>query len=90
MTIKFLNNFLTNHPKKNETKKQNYKIICPKDANGMALIRLFLDQTDLGLYCLPKPVCPKFFEYYGIFNYEKAFEKLHKLSSFNNHLTRFP
>ena len=32
-----------------------------------SLIRLLLEeQSDLGLHCLPKPVCPKTLDHYGI------------------------
>ena len=36
----------------------------PKDAAGIAN-SVDLDQSDLGLHCLPGPVCPKTEEHYG-------------------------
>ena len=31
------------------------------------LIRLLLkEQSDLGLHCLPRPICPKILDHYGI------------------------
>ena len=43
-----------------QTKWPNLKIFCQKDANGIANSE-DTDQTesDLGLYCLPRPICPK-------------------------------
>ena len=39
-----------------------YRVFCPKDADAMAN-RADPDQTaphsDPGLYCLPRPACPK-------------------------------
>ena len=30
----------------------NHRVICPNDADGM-------EQSDLGLHCLPRHICPK-------------------------------
>ena len=55
--------FCCNLPKF-QTKRQNLRVFCQKDANGIAN-REDPDQTapkeqsDLGLRCLPRPLCPK-------------------------------
>ena len=46
-------------------------IMCQKDADGMAN-SVVPDQTapqeqsDLGLHCLPRPICPNIQNFYGI------------------------
>ena len=50
-------NFCCNLPKV-QTKKQNLRVFHQKDANGIANSE-DPDQTDLGLHCLPRPICPK-------------------------------
>ena len=50
-----------NLPKIQE-KRPNLRIFCQKDANGIANSSEDPDQTeqsDLGLHCLPRPICPK-------------------------------
>ena len=39
-----------------QTKKPNLKVFRQKDANGIANSE---DQSDLGLHCLPRHICPK-------------------------------
>ena len=52
------------------TKRPNLSVFRQKDANGIANSE-DSDQTapqgqsDLGLHCLPRPVCPKTFGHYG-------------------------
>ena len=41
-----------------QTKRPNLRVFCQKDANGRASSE-DPDQSDLGLHCLPRPVCPK-------------------------------
>ena len=41
------------------------RVIHPKDAEGIAN-SVDPDQSDLGLHCLPRPVCPKTLKHYGI------------------------
>ena len=41
-----------------------YRLIGPKDADGMANGVDPDQQSDLGLHCLPRPVCPKTYEHY--------------------------
>ena len=72
ITIKFLN-FRTLEifaVPKIQTKRPYLKIFLQKDANGIAvktLIRLLLyEQSDLGLHCLPRPICPKASDHYCI------------------------
>ena len=37
-----------------------FTVMCPKDADGMANnVDPDQEQSDLGLHCVPKPVCPK-------------------------------
>ena len=37
-----------------------HRILCPKDADRMANnVDPDQEQSDLGLHCLPRPVCPK-------------------------------
>ena len=38
-----------------QTKRPNLSIFSQKDANGIANS----EQSDLGLYCLPRSICPK-------------------------------
>ena len=40
------------------TKRPNLRVFRQKDANGIANSE-DPDQSDLGLHCLPRPVCPK-------------------------------
>ena len=47
----------SNQPKIQE-KRQNLRVFCQKDANGIANSE-DPDQSDLGLHCLPRPICPK-------------------------------
>ena len=37
----------------------------PKDADGLANSVDPEEQSDLGLYCLPRPICPKTLDHYG-------------------------
>ena len=38
----------------------HYRVIGTKDAGGMEnSVDPDQEQSDLGLYCLPRPVCPK-------------------------------
>ena len=62
-TIKFLNKLRCNLPKI-QTKGPNLKIFCQKHANGIAKS----EDTDLGLHCLPRPICPKTVDHYGKFS----------------------
>ena len=53
-----------------QNQRSNLKVFHRKDANRIAnsedLIRLLLEkQSDLGLYCLPTPICPKTKGHYG-------------------------
>ena len=41
-----------------QTKRPNLKVFCQNGANGIAKSE-DPDQTDLGLHCLPRPICPK-------------------------------
>ena len=43
-----------------QTKRPNLRVFCQKHANGIANSE-DPDQTapDLGLHCLPRPICPK-------------------------------
>ena len=43
-----------NQPKIQE-KRQNLRVFRQKDANGIANS----EDPDLGLHCLPRPICPK-------------------------------
>ena len=47
-------NFCCNLPKI-QTKRQNFGIFRQKDANGIGNS----EDPDLGLHCLPRPICPK-------------------------------
>ena len=47
-----------------QTKRQNLLIFRLKDSNGIANSE-YPDQSDLGLHCLPKTVCPKIKDHYG-------------------------
>ena len=40
--------------------------MSPNDADGMAN-SVDPDQTDLGLHCLPRPICLKTLDHYGTF-----------------------
>ena len=57
-----------NLPKIQEN-RSNLRVFRQKDADGIAnsaLIRLLLkEQSDLGLHCLPRPICPKTLDHYG-------------------------
>ena len=38
----------------------------PKDAAGIAnSVDPDQEQSDLGLHCLPRPICPKTYDHYG-------------------------
>ena len=37
-----------------QTKRPNLRVFCQNDANGIAN-----SEDDLGLHCLPRPICPK-------------------------------
>ena len=74
---KFLDarNLCYNLPKTQE-KRTNLWVFRQKDANGTAnietLIRLLLEeQSDLGLHCLPRPICLKTFDHYGNYGLSK-------------------
>ena len=41
------------------TKRPNLKVFCQNDANGIANSEDPDQQSDLGLHCLPRPICPK-------------------------------
>ena len=65
ITVQFLN-FWTpknccNLPKI-QTKRPSLMVFCQKDANGTAKS----EQSDLGLHRLPRPVCPKTSDHYGV------------------------
>ena len=49
-----------NLPKIQE-KRPNHRVFHQKDANGIAN----RDDPDLGLHCLPRPICPKTLVQYG-------------------------
>ena len=66
-TVKFLN-FRTsenccNLPKMQE-KRPNLRVFRQKDANEIANSE-DPDQSDLGLHCLPRLICPKTLDHYG-------------------------
>ena len=45
-----------------QTKRPKLKVFCPKLANGIANSEdpdQTAPQSDLGLHCLPRPICPK-------------------------------
>ena len=42
-----------------------HRVMGPNDADGMAN-SVDPDQTDLGLHCLLRPICPKTGDHYGI------------------------
>ena len=50
-----------------KTFNNGFTIKSPKDAVRIANSLDLDQQTDLGLYCLPRPVCPKIYEHYGSF-----------------------
>ena len=56
-----------NHPK-SWTRWRFLSVMHPKDAEGIAN-SVDPDQSDLGLHCLSRPVCPKTYENYGSFNW---------------------
>ena len=62
-----------------------YWVMDPNDADGMA--NSVEGQCDLGLHCLPRPVCLKTLDHYGIFRalflmyYSEPLEGLHKAMS---------
>ena len=40
--------------------RTNLRVLCQNDANGIANSEdLDQEQSDLGLHCLPRPICPK-------------------------------
>ena len=41
-----------------QTKRPDLRVIPQKDANGIANSE-DPEQSDLGLHCLPRPICPK-------------------------------
>ena len=51
-----------------QIKKPNLRVFCQKDANGIAnsVDTGAKEQSDLGLHCLPRPICPKAYDHYGI------------------------
>ena len=62
-TVK-LQNFQTPENCCNPKKRQNLSVFRQKDANGIANSEdpnqtAPQEQSDLGLHCLPRPVCPK-------------------------------
>ena len=59
-----------NLPKIQE-KRPNLRVFRQKDANGIAnnedsdqTAPLLWEQSDLGLHCLPRPICPKSLDHY--------------------------
>ena len=43
-----------------------YRVISPNDAGGMAnSVDPDQEQSDLGLHCLPRQICPKTYDHYG-------------------------
>ena len=42
-----------------QTKRPNLRVFCQNDANGIANSEDPEEQSDLGLHCLPRPICPK-------------------------------
>ena len=47
-----------------QTKRTTLRVFCQKDANGIANNEdpdqtASLEQSDLGLHCLPRPICLK-------------------------------
>ena len=47
-----------------QTKRPNLRVFPQKDENGIAYSEdpdqtVLLKQSDLGLHCLPRPICPK-------------------------------
>ena len=61
-----------------QTKKPNLRLFCQKDVNGIANSvdpdqTAPKEQSDLGLHCLPRPICPKTYDHYGYsFSYMKV------------------
>ena len=44
-----------------------HRVMIPNDADGMAnSVDLDQEQSDLGLHCLPRHICPKIWDHYGI------------------------
>ena len=41
-----------------------YRVMSPNDADGMAN-SVDPEQSDLGLHCLPRHICPKTYDHYG-------------------------
>ena len=42
-----------------QTKRPNLSLFSQKDSNGKANSEDLEEQSDLGLHCLPRPICPK-------------------------------
>ena len=42
-----------------------HRVMSPKDADGMANSVDLEEQSDLGLHCLPRHICPKTWDHYG-------------------------
>ena len=49
------------HLPKIQEKRPNHLFFCQKVANGIANS----EGPDLGLHCLPRPICPKNYDHYG-------------------------
>ena len=47
-----------------QTKRPNLRVFLQKDANGIANSE-DPEESDLGLHCLPRHVCPKTLDRYG-------------------------
>ena len=45
-----------------QTKRLNLRVFCQNGANGIANS----EDPDLGLHCLPRPICPKTYDHYSI------------------------
>ena len=43
-----------------------HRVMSPKDADKMAN-SVDPEQSDLGLHCLPRAICPKTWDHYGTF-----------------------
>ena len=49
-----------------QIKRPNFWVFCQKDANGIANSEdSDQPQSDLGLHCLPRHICPKTLDLYG-------------------------
>ena len=57
-----------------QTKSPNLRVFRQEDANGIANSE-DPDQTDLGLHCLPRLICPKTYDDYGILIWPKFYYK---------------